>query len=323
MIGSPYLERFWFYGIIILHTSGKCDHSDDSEKAPVVNASLAELRNNLTEKILAKQDSSFRWGYDQHQAVERPQYLYYSPNFKSTLWTLVTLAEIKAPVDDSSIQSSLKLVNEHFFLPEHGIFGFPDLSFFPIPCLNGNLIYVNSYFETFDSDQVDRTIAFFAAHQRFDDGDFKTPDAYPYRSNTSCYGKHTCYWGIIKLFKGISSIPSTMRSQSAQSLIEKCIEFVLQHEVLFGSHHPDRFLHRDIAALTFPNFYHSDFLEILWLLKREKVYDRRLTRALELLRSKKQDDGNWVLEKSLNTIIPLGQKGVANAFITERAIEVL
>ena len=128
---------------------------------------------------------------------------------------------------------------------------------------------------------LERTVDFFWEYQRFDDGDFKTPRDFPYFANKSCYGKHTCYWGVTRLLKGISFIPRSERSARAQQLIERCIEFVLQHEVCFGSRHTERLLHRDIGMLTFPNFYKSDLLEILWLLQREGVRDRRMQRALE------------------------------------------
>jgi hypothetical protein len=36
-----------------------------------------------------------------------------------------------------------------------------------------------------------------------------------------------------------------------------------------------------------------------------------------------KDAGSWEHEKSLNTVVPIGQKDRANAFITERANEVL
>ena len=162
------------------------------------------------------------------------------------------------------------------------------------------MIYLHHYFETSHPKALDRIIDFFVAYQRFDDGDFKTPKTYLYCSNTSCYGKHTCFWGVTKLFKGISFIPKTHRSKEAKQLIENCIEFVLHHEVCFSSHHRDRLLHKDIGKLTFPNFYKSDFLEILWLLAREEVHDRRMSRALALLRSIVKDGGFWELDKPVN-----------------------
>ena len=125
------------------------------------------------------------------------------------------------------------------------------------------------------------------------------------------------YWGVT------SFIPKIHRSKGAEQLIENCIDFVLHHEVCFSSHHRDRLLHRDIGKLTFPNFYKSDFLEILWLLAREEVRDRKMSRSLDLLRSKMKDGGVWELEKSMNIIVSIGQNDCANAFITERAAEVL
>jgi len=284
---------------------------------------IKNIRKSTVDKILVKQDDSSLWGLDEKQAHQRPEYLYYSPNYRSTLWTLVLLADVKAPVDLLQIKPSLRLITERFYDSEHSIFGFPGKSHFPIPCLNGNMIYLHHYFKTSHLEVLDKAICFFAVNQRFDDGDFRTPKSYPYCSNTSCYGKHTCYWGVTKLLKGISFIPQNQRTKEAQQLVEKCIDFVLRHEVCFRSHNREKFLHRDIDNLTFPNFYKSDFLEILWLLAREEVHDRRMSRSLTLLRSKMKDGGFWELEKSVNIIVSIGQKDCANAFITERATDVL
>ncbi len=289
----------------------------------MIEAEITAIRKQTTEKILAKQDDSFRWGFDPKKAQERPECLYYSPNFKSTLWTLVLLADIQAPVDLPQINASIRLITEHFYDPEHGIFRLPGMDHFPIPCLNGNMIYLQHYFKNSNPEAMDKTLGFFSAYQRFDDGDFKTPKAYPYCANKSCYGKHSCYWGVTKLFKGISFIPKTKRTQATQRLIENCIDFVLEHEVCFRSNHRDKFLHEDIGNLTFPNFYKSDFLEILWLLAREEVHDKKMSRALELLSCRMKAGGIWELEKSLNIIASIGQKGCANVFITERASAVL
>jgi hypothetical protein len=284
---------------------------------------ISDFRTRTIEKILAKQDESFRWGFDENQALERPQYLYYTPNFKSTLWTLILLADIKAPADIPQVQPSIRLITERFFAPENGIFRLPGMTHFPIPCLNGNMLYLHHYFETPHLEMVDKINGFFATYQRFDDGGFKTPKTYPYCSNKSCYGNHTCYWGVTKLLKGISFIPKNQRSKEAQQLIENCIDFVLSHEVCFSSNDRDTFLHRDIAKLTFPNCWRSDFLEILWLLAKEEVYDRKMSRSLALLRSKMKDGGFWELEQSMDVIVSIGQKDCANAFITERATRVL
>ncbi len=282
-----------------------------------------EYRNQIVEKILAAQDSSFRWGCDEKLNRVREDELYYSPKFRSSLWTLVMLAEIQAPKDLPQIPPALKLLRDQFFEPEYGVFRLPGMSHFPIPCLNGNMIYLHQYFQVPESDEIDQAVRFFTIYQRFDDGDFKTPKDYPYYGNQSCYGSHTCYWGAAKIFKGLTFIPSDKRSLEVQNLIGNCIDYILQHEVCFGSRHPDKFLHPDMNKLTFPNFYKSDFLELLWLLAREQIHDSKMNRALDLLRSRMNGDGAWELEKLPNTLVSTGPKNAANVFITERAKEVL
>ncbi len=284
---------------------------------------MARIREQTIQAILARQDSSSRWGFDAHEARERVQYLYYTPKYKATLWTLVLLADLNAPVGLEQVSAAMRLVIERFYHPEHGIFTLPDKSHFPIPCLNGNMIYLLQYFQIPHPEGLQQTINFFAAYQRFDDGEYHTPASYPYGRNKSCYGSHTCYWGVTRLFKGLSFIPESQRSDEARRLLADCIEFVLRHEVCFSSRSPAGFIHPHIASLTFPNFYKNDFLELLWLLSREGVRDSRMTRALDLLRGKMKPGGYWEMERPAQTVVPMGQRGRPNAFITERARQVL
>jgi hypothetical protein len=288
-----------------------------------MNNVLENLRTEIVQEVLRKQDPFFRWGYDEQRAQAHPEYVDYSPTFRSTWWTLILLADIQAPPAIPQVRPSLEIVVQRFYDQEHGISRLPGMSHFPIPCLNGNMLYLLQYFQAAQQNVVGSTVQFFARYQRFDDGGFKTPSEYPYYSNTSCYGKHTCYWGVTKLLKGLSFIPKEQRTAEARQLIDQCVEFILLHEVCFASHKPDAFIHAHAGKLTFPNFYKSDFLEVLWLLAREAVRDKRLNRAVELLHSRRRADGTWGLERHANTIVPVGRIGLANDFITDRAIRVL
>ncbi len=81
---------------------------------------------------------------------------------------------------------------------------------------------------------------------------------------------------------------------------------------------------KDIDKLTFPNMYKSDFLEILWLLKRENVRSENLSSAIDLLKSKRSSSGNWNLEKKVsNMITSIGDINRSNQFVTKRAKEVV
>jgi hypothetical protein len=185
------------------------------------------------------------------------------------------------------------------------------------------MLYLDGYFNDGSDKRNLRLFEFFSENQRFDDGAYEEPKN-PFCSNTSCYGKHTCYWGVVKLLKGISFIPKEQRTDAVEALKDKCIDFILKHRVCFSSRNPEKIMISKLDLLTFPNFYKGDFLEILWLLKREGVRSETLETAVELLRSKRTVNGEWLLERTMsNMITSVGKVNEPNAFVTHRANEVL
>ncbi|KNY26937.1 hypothetical protein [Pseudobacteroides cellulosolvens] len=284
---------------------------------------LEKISKIITSKILELQDENECWNVLGEGDRYFPALNYYVPNYKSTLWTLILLADINTDIKNKSFLKPLKIISDHFFDKQIGIFTIGK-SHFPIPCLNGNMLYLYSYFEYGKEDVIDKVVDFFSQYQRFDDGDFVTPSSFPYCFNRSCYGKHTCYWGVVKLLKGLSFIRTDKRSDEVQGLISKCIDFILLHEVCFSSHNKSEYIHTNIKHLTFPNMYQGDFLEILWLLKREQVKSVHIQRALNLLKNKMGSDLTWKIERQVkDLIIPIGKKSYGNEFVTNRAREVL
>lgn len=281
------------------------------------------IEKTLTDKIMALQDENGCWHVLKEGDKYYPELKYYVPSYKSTLWTLVFLADIGTDVQRHHFHKPLNLISDHFYDPKVGIYDIGK-SHYPIPCLNGNMLYLHNYFQSGNKEMIHRVVDFFAEHQRFDDGDFSIPSSFPYRSNHSCYGQHTCYWGVVKLFKGLSFIPKTERSENAKNLIQRCIDFILLHQVCFSSHNPSALMHKGISTLSFLNLYSADFLEILWLLKREEVKSPQMDQALALLKSKIKPDGTWSLErKTNNLIIPIGKQNFGNELVTRRAKEVM
>lgn len=284
---------------------------------------MVENISELTDLIFSLQDQNGCWNVLKPGDKYYPDYQHYCPNYKSTLWTLIFLADIcYSPIDDE-IEKPLNVISEHFFDKDSGIYILGQ-DHFPIPCLNGNMIYLNSFFNAGDEKSINSVIDFFAEYQRFDDGDYNTPAEYPYFRNRSCYGAHSCYWGIVKLLKGLSFIPAHKRSQNAQELINRCIEFILLHNVCFSSHNKDALIQQYIGRIGLPNMYRSDFLEILWLLKRENVKDKRVCSAVKLLRSRMLPDGTWKIErKTAKLVVSFPAQKYANSFVTERAKDVM
>jgi hypothetical protein len=273
-------------------------------------------------KIFKAQDANGFWKLLPASDPRREQYLHYIPNFRASLWTLVYLADLGHDPHEPRVQKPLKALQEYFFDKKHGIYSLKE-DHFPIPCLNGNMIYIDSYFNGKPGEKSQHALRFFYNYQRFDDGEY-IGEKNAFCSNKSCFGKHSCYWGIVKLLKGISFIPKQQRSKETKELLQRCIDFVLLHKVCFSSRKEDRIMIKGLDQLSFPNMYKADFLELLWILKREEVQGPELTPALELLKSKQQADGSWLLEKGIrNLITGVGAVGNSNSYITNRAKEVL
>ena len=276
----------------------------------------------IIKEILDSQGKNGCWRMLSTSDKYYPDFLHYNPNFKATLWTLILLADICHDKNDIRVREPLKTIQDHFYDKKNKIYSLKNY-LFPVPCLNGNIIYLESYFNGSISEKTLKAIEFFCKYQRFDDGNYIT-EKNKYCTNRSCYGQHTCYWGIVKLFKGLSFIPKKSRNRSINKLLDKCINFVLLHNVCFSSHRKNKIMIKDIDELTFPNMYKSDFLEILWLLKRENVRSENIKPTIDLLKSKRLSNGTWNLEKKVNNMTTsIGDINQPNQFVTKRAKEVL
>lgn len=279
-------------------------------------------RQAIIERIFSSRNEDGLWKVIPTDHNAYPNYLHYVPNYRASLWALILLADIRCDRHDQRIQKPLQEVKRHLFDKRYGIYTLKE-DHFPIPCLNGNMLYIDCYFNDRPDENSWRLIDFFAKNQRFDDGIYEEPKN-QFCTNTSCYGKHTCYWGVTKLLKGISFISGKQRNQNVNVLRDKCVDFVLKHKVCYSSRKPNKIMVNKMDQLTFPNMYKSDFLEILWILKREKVVSDLLVPSLELLRSKQNQDGTWPLERKMNNLVTsVGPLNMTNAFVTERAQEVL
>lgn len=283
---------------------------------------MEAYRQKIIEKVFDARNENGLWKVIPENHKNYPDYLHYVPNYKASLWVLLLLADLKCDRKDERVRKPLETVKDHLWDNEYGIYTLKQ-DHFPIPCLNGNMLYLDGYFNHGADARSKRLLQFFIQFQRFDDGKYEEPKN-QFCTNTSCYGQHTCYWGVVKLLKGISFIPKEKRNKEIEILKTKCIDFVLKHKVCYSSRNPSKIMIRKLDVLTFPNFYKGDFLEILWILKREGVTSSELNPALELLRSKQNDNGEWELERVMNNMVTsIGPINRANPFITERAKEVL
>ena len=290
--------------------------------APDILKSLPRIRAELIEKVFSRRNPSGLW---KANAAKSPLDLY-RPKQSGTFWTLLALADLGCDPADPRLERPVRALVRTMFFPETGVFGlFPGTygSHEPSPCINGLIVYMLSRLGKRGRQESASAMARFAQYQRFDDGGFQTPAAYPYYgAKDHCYSRHTCFWGVIDLLRAVSFLPGKMRTPSIEKLKEKCVDFILLHEVCFSSRKKSAFINPRIRKLRFP--ISGDFLQVLWLLKREGVKDRRMRRAIRLLLSRRNRDGTWNLEATVpNGIVTFGKVNAPNPFITEKALYVL
>jgi len=289
---------------------------------PPILSTLPEQRHRLIERIFARQNEQGSWKItDPTLPIQL-----YLPKHTATYHTLVTLADLGCDPADPRLERPIQTMIRLMYRPEKGVFGITPQAYSnhePSPCINGHILYILGYFGKGGLYEASTVIQHFAQYQRFDDGDFKTPRQYPYSGPTDhCYSRHTCYWGVTGLLKGLVYLPQETATPASESLKQKCIEFILRHEVCYSSHHPEQLIRGYIDKLRFPGM--DDFMEILHMLGRAGVRDPRMGRAIQLLKSKRNPEGTWNLERPLsNSIVSIGKAGAPNGFVTERALEVL
>jgi hypothetical protein len=274
-------------------------------------------------KILEKQDPSGYW-------VSLKDF-YVKTKYKGTVWSLILLAELWATGTDERIRKACEIILNRSQDKENGGFCYRESKTESggdpaavLPCLTGNMVFSLIRFGYLNDPRVQKGIEWITKYQRFDDGDTLPPKAWPYHKFETCWGKHTCYLGVVKALKALAEIPSTKRTTSVNSTIDRCIEYILKHRIYKRSHEPDQIANDRWTQLAFPRMWNTDFLEILLLLTQFGVKDVRMQDAVKLL-EEKQLNGKWILEKTYNGRYQtrIEQKGNPSKWLTLGAITVL
>ena len=195
-----------------------------------------------------------------------------------------------------------------------------------IPCLTGNMVWSLIHFGYVDDPRLQRAINWIIRFMRLNDGNEDNPQAPPYDRYEICWGKHTCFMGIVKALKGLSTIPQEQRTSEINDTINKMVDFLLIHHIYKCSHNLNRTSKPGWLKFSFPLMYQTDVLEILDILTALGIADSRMDDAVNLIIKKQDDMGRWRIENTSNTdrlLIPLEGKGEQSKWITLRAIRVL
>lgn len=294
----------------------------DSEPE-IRQAKLAIMQHGMVPQILRK--------------MGEPSYFetlnqFYTAKYKGLVWQLILLAELGAEADEQ-IKGQCEYILEHAQEPADGGFAMNAAAKTGggrisevIPCLTGNLVWSLIRFGYWEDPRLQKAVDWLTKYSRLNDGVENDPQIPPYSRYETCWGKHTCYMGVVKTLKAFSAIPESNRSRQVKDTIDQAAEFLLIHHIYKRSHDLARVSKPGWTKFGFPLMYQTDVLEILDILSSLNIADSRMDEALDLVCSKRDEHGRWIAENLYcgdKLLIPFGEKGAPSKWLTLRAMRVL
>ena len=282
------------------------------------------MNTGLVPAILAKQNESGYW--------EMPEN-FYDAKYKGSVWQLLILAELGADNTNEKIKKACEFILDNSQDGKSGGFAHSASAKTGggrhtevIPCLTGNMVYSLIKLGYLNDPRVKRAIEWITSYQRFDDGIQESLKGWPYdRLKAACFGKHTCHMGAVKAMKALSEIPEDQRSADVKNMIETGAEYMLKHHIFKKSHDLNLVAKPGWLKLGFPLMYQTDILEILGILTSLGYRDERMYEAVDVLVSKQNNNGRFILENSFNGRfqVNIEQKNEPSKWITLNALRVL
>jgi len=131
--------------------------------------------------------------------------------------------------------------------------------------------------------------------------------------------------GVAKALKALAEVPVERRTPAVQQAIEAGVEFLLLHHVYKRSHKLPQPAKAAWLEFGFPWMWNTDALELALILVRLGCRDHRMQDVVDLIVSKQDDQGRWILEHSFNgrTLVSIEQEGQPSRWVTLNALRVL
>jgi hypothetical protein len=261
----------------------------------------------------------------------------YGPKYRGTQWAVVFMAQLGADGNDPRVRASCE------YILSHAIAGNGSLSMNGSPsgfihCMSGNLGSALIELGWLGDKRLQIALEWQAqaiTGEEVADSESRDTNKRYYKSGTSgplfaCAVNMglPCAWGAVKAMLALSKVPSSLRTQRVQTAIQQGIAFLLSHDPAVADY-PFGMGNKPSSSwfkFGYPVGYITDVLQNLEVLAAlGQAQNPRLANALEVVISKQDNQGRWLLEYSYNgkTWIDIEKKKQPSKWITLRALRVL
>ncbi len=288
----------------------------------VQEAKASIMQTGVVPRILAKQRKGGNWDDTKK---------FYTGKYKSTVWSLIILAELGADGGDKRIKNACEFILEWSQDRQSGGFAHRGTSqnggnhSGVLPCLTGNMVWCMIRFDYLKDLRVQSGIDWIMTYQRYDDGDKPRPKGWPYDNYKNCWGKHSCHMGIAKALKALAEIPAQRRTKAIKATIVQGVDYFLKHHIYKQSHDLSKVSKPGWKRLGFPLMWQTDILELLNILTKLGYRDNRMQDAVDIVLSKQREDGRWMLENTVSNRFQanLERKGKPSKWVTLHALKAI
>lgn len=261
----------------------------------------------------------------------------YGPKYRSTVWSVTSLAMLGADGRDARVHAGCIYVLDHARVPApYGGFSAGGASGM-VHCLEGNLAAALLDLGWLGDSRLDEAIDWLARSITGDGiaaaTEAKAAPRY-YRSGNSgpCFlcsanNYQACAWGAVKAMLALGKIPPIKRTPAIHKAIAAGVDFLLSRDPAVADYptwggKPSGSWFR----FGYPLFYVTDLLqnlEVLVTLGYGK--DARLGNAVDLVLSKRDDQGRWLMKYTYNgkTWAGIETPNEPSKWVTLRALRVL
>jgi hypothetical protein len=269
----------------------------------------------------------------------------YSPKFKSTVWSILSLAQLGASgEEDKRIQTACNYLLDHA-LVKGGQFTARQPSDMGL-CLQGNLLAALP--ELGCTDKRLDTAFEYTARRVTDEGlsPKLNPDGLapgegivgPFRTlkfiTDPVFGCRTnkglsCGWAGVSVMLAFSRLPAKSRSGLIKRAVKAGADFFFKTDPATADFHDSKsgVPNEKWWQFKFPDFYATDILKMAEALTALGYgADPRLAHTLSLIRDKQDENGCWPLEyvdRTRKMWVKYGAEGKPNKWVTLRAMRVL
>jgi hypothetical protein len=99
--------------------------------------------------------------------------------------------------------------------------------------------------------------------------------------------------GVVKGLKALAEVPVEKRTPQINTKIAELAEFLLRHHLFKRSRNLGMVANERWTRFGFPRFWATDALEMLGILVKLGYRDARMQDAIDLVRSKQDENGRW------------------------------